>query len=102
MARHILIKFYQLLSASEDLVLPALVADILVPLLIPMRTQLTDLGIQSNSLSGPLTDEVNNLVYFKTLSTSNNNLDGHIPSFDRLTNLEILGVGSLLIYHRIL
>lgn len=59
-------------------------------------TQLTDLDIRFNSLSGPLTEEINNLIYLETLSMSNNNFDGTIPSFDRLTNLKSLRMGDNL------
>lgn len=52
--------------------------------------QLTDLEVRFNRLSGPIPDDLNHLVNLETLSMSNNDFTGDIPSFNRLHRLKSL------------
>ncbi len=52
--------------------------------------QLTDLEVRFNRLSGPIPDDLSHLVNLETLSMSNNDLTGEIPSLNRLHRLKSL------------
>ena len=52
--------------------------------------QLTDLEVRFNRLSGPIPDDLDHLVNLETLSMSNNDFTGDIPTFNRLHRLKSL------------
>ncbi len=56
--------------------------------------QLTDLEVRFNRLSGPIPDDLNHLVNLETLSMSNNDFTGDIPSFNRLHRLKSLRISD--------
>ena len=56
--------------------------------------QLIDLEIRFNRLSGPIPDELSHLANLETLTMSDNDLTGAIPSFNRMHRLKNLRIGN--------
>jgi hypothetical protein len=56
--------------------------------------QLVDLEVRFNRLSGPIPNELTHLVNLETLSLSDNDLTGAIPSFNRLHRLKSLRISN--------
>lgn len=56
--------------------------------------QLTDLDVRFNKLSGPIPDEVTFLANLETLSMSDNDLTGALPSFSHMHRLKSLRLSN--------
>jgi len=56
--------------------------------------QLVDLEVRFNRLSGPIPDELTHLVNLETLSMSENDFTGTVPSFNKLLRLKSLRISK--------
>ena len=56
--------------------------------------QLTDLDVRFNSISGPIPEELTNLVNLESLSLSDNDFTGAVPTFSRLHRLKSLRISG--------
>ncbi len=56
--------------------------------------QLTDLDIRFNNIKSPIPQEISNLVNLETLSMSDNEFTGSLPSFSRIHHLKSLRIAN--------
>ncbi|KAL8485940.1 hypothetical protein ACS0TY_028012 [Phlomoides rotata] len=94
-------KFYGVLCDQESGLVTEISLDnkslsgVISPLVsLSVLKSLTSLILTSNTISGPLPDDLSKCVSLKVLNFSDNYMNGSVPDLSNLTNLEVLDISD--------